>query len=90
MPFLEAADGRNALGALTSVTDELVDGWLEEADVSDQHMYLLFDDIARMMAEAVLMNDLGTDENDALAVEVEDWPSARPEKPATTDQTLKR
>ena len=73
VPFLEAGDGRNALRVLTSVAAEFVDGWLEESYGGDEHMYLMFDDIARMMAEAVLLSDLGADERDALAVLVEDW-----------------
>ncbi len=73
VPFLEAGDGRNALRVLTSIAEEFVDGWLEESYGGDEHIYLMFDDIARMMAEAVLLSDLGADERDALAVEVEDW-----------------
>ncbi len=59
VPFLEAGDGRNALRVLTSVAEAFVDGWLEESYSGDERMYLMSDDIARMMAEAVLFSDLG-------------------------------
>ena len=36
-------------------------------------MYLLFDDLARLIAEAALMSDLAMDERDALAETVEGW-----------------
>lgn len=73
VPFLENGDSRNALSVLEAITDEFVDGWLKEAYGNDEDMYLLFNDIARMMAEAVLMSDLEADERDGLRVSVEDW-----------------
>lgn len=73
VPFLEAGDGPNALRVLTSVAGAFVDGWLEDAYASDETMHLLYDEIGRIMAEAVLLSDLGADERDGLAVEVEGW-----------------
>jgi uncharacterized Zn finger protein len=73
VPFLEAGDGRNALRVLDPIAETFVTGWLEEAYATDEEMYLLFDDIARMMAEAVLMSDLSADERDDLAETVEGW-----------------
>lgn len=73
VPFLENGDGRNAIRVLEAITDEFVDGWIEEAYVNDEDMYLLFDDFARMIAEAALMSDLEADERDALRDRVEDW-----------------
>ncbi|MEZ5852044.1 MAG: SWIM zinc finger family protein [Hyphomicrobiaceae bacterium] len=73
VPFLENGDGRNALRVLEAITEELVDGWLDQTYLHDEDMYLLFDDIARMIAEAALMSDLEADARDALSVTVEDW-----------------
>jgi uncharacterized Zn finger protein len=73
VPFLERGDGRNALSVLEAITDEFVDGWFAEAYADDEDMYLLFDDLARMIAEAALMSDLEAEERDALAVTIEDW-----------------
>lgn len=73
VPFLEAGDGRNALRVLRPVAETFVSGWLEEAYGSDEEMYLLFDDIAQLMAEAVLMGDLTADEREDVASDVEDW-----------------
>lgn len=73
VPFLENGDGRNALRVLEAIADEFVDGWLDEAYGNDEDMYLLFDDLARMIAEAALMSDLERDERDAVREQVEDW-----------------
>lgn len=73
VPFLEAGDGRNALRVLEPIAEAFVTGWLEEAYATDEDMYLLFDDIARLIAEASLMGDLSADERDDFAEKVEHW-----------------
>jgi uncharacterized Zn finger protein len=73
VPFLEAGDGRNALRILEAIADTFVDEWITYASGSDEHMYELFVDLGRMMAEAVLMSDLGAEERDALTTTVSDW-----------------
>lgn len=73
MPFLEAGDGRNALRVLEPIAEAFITGWLEEAYATDEDMYLLFDDIARLIAEASLMGDLTADARDDFAETVEDW-----------------
>lgn len=73
VPFLEAGDGRNALRILEAVTDAFVDDWIDYSSGSDEHMYELFNDLGRMMAEAALMSDLNADERDAYATTVADW-----------------
>jgi uncharacterized Zn finger protein len=73
VPFLEAGDGRNALRILETIADTFVDEWIEYASGSDEHMYELFVDLGRMMAEAVLMSDLKAAERDALIDTVSGW-----------------
>lgn len=73
VPFLEAGDGRNALRVLEPIVEAYVTGWLEEAYTTDEDMYLLFDDIARLIAEASLMGDLSADERHDFAELVEHW-----------------
>ncbi len=73
VPLMEAGDGHGALRVLEAVTDAFVDDWIDEASGTDEHLYALFDDLARMMAEAALMSDLGEDERAALAETAEDW-----------------
>lgn len=73
VPFLEAGDGRNALRVLEPIAETFVTGWLADAHGTDEDMYLLFDDIARLIAEAALMGDISADERDDLAKQVEDW-----------------
>jgi hypothetical protein len=58
VPFLEAGDGRNALRILEAVAEPLVEDWLDYGYEDDETSYLLFEDLGRMMAEAVLMGDL--------------------------------
>ena len=41
--------------------------------MSDEDMYLLFDDLGRLMAEAALMSDLTLDQRDDLADKVREW-----------------
>ncbi len=72
-PFLERGDGRNALRVLEAVTDTFVDAWLTDGHAADEDMYLLFDDLARLIAEAALIGDLAPAERDALAGTIEDW-----------------
>lgn len=69
VPFLEAGDGRNALRVLGAIAESFVDGWFEYAD-HDEDMYLLFEDLGRMMAEAALMSGLAPEERDDIAESV--------------------
>lgn len=73
VPFLEAGDGRNALRILEAVAQTFVDDWIEYSSGSDEHMYDLFDDLGRMMAEAALMSDLTVEERDDLSTTVAAW-----------------
>jgi uncharacterized Zn finger protein len=73
VPFLEAGDGANALRILEPIAEAFVDDWLDYSYGSDEHLYELFADLGRLMAEAALMSDLATDERDALAETLEDW-----------------
>jgi uncharacterized Zn finger protein len=73
VPFLEAGDGRNALRILETITDAFVEDWLAYASDTDEHLYTLFPDLGRMMAEAVLMTDLTPEERDDLAATLGEW-----------------
>ena len=73
IPFLEKGDGRNALRVLEPIAETFVDEWLESAPGSDEHMYELFSDLGRLMAEAALLSDLDADVRDVLAETLEDW-----------------
>lgn len=73
VPFLEAGDGRNALRVLVAVAEPFIEQWLGEMAETEEDMYLLFEDLGRMMAEAVLMSDLSADERDDLFETVEGW-----------------
>jgi uncharacterized Zn finger protein len=72
VPFLEAGDGSNALRVLEAIAETFVENWFEYYD-SDEDMYLLFDDLGRLMAEAALMSDLTLDQRDDLADKVREW-----------------
>jgi hypothetical protein len=58
VPFLEAGDGANALRILEPIGEAFVDDWLEHSSGSDEHLYELFADLGRLMAEAALMSEL--------------------------------
>jgi uncharacterized Zn finger protein len=73
VPFLEVGDGGNALRILEPIAEAFVDDWLEHSFGSDEHLYELFADLGRLMAEAALMSDLSTDQRAALAETLEDW-----------------
>lgn len=73
VPFLEAGDGRNALRILETITDAFVEDWLAYASDTDEHLYALFPDLGRMLAEAVLMSDLTPEERDDLATTIGTW-----------------
>jgi uncharacterized Zn finger protein len=75
VPFLEVGDGNNALRILEPIAEAFVDDWLEHSDGFDEHLYELFADLGRLMAEAALMSELAADERDALAETLEDWQS---------------
>ena len=75
VPFLEVGDGSNALRILEPIAEAFVDDWLEHSFGSDEHLYELFADLGRLMAEAALMSGLAADERDALAETLEDWQS---------------
>jgi len=71
-PFLESGDGANALRVLEAIAETFVETWFEYSDY-DEDMYLLFDDLSRLMAEAALMSDLTLDQRDDLADKVREW-----------------
>jgi uncharacterized Zn finger protein len=73
VPFLEVGDGTNALRILEPIAEAFVDDWLNHSYGSDEHLYELFADLGRLMAEAALMSDLAADERDALAETLEEW-----------------
>jgi uncharacterized Zn finger protein len=73
IPFLEAGDGRNALRILEAITDTFVNDWVEYEAGSDEHLYPLFADLGRMMAEAALMSDLEREERDHWATTLAEW-----------------
>jgi len=75
VPFLEVGDGRNALRILEPIAEAFVDDWLEHSFGSNEHLYQLFADLSRLMAEAALMSDLAADERDALTATLEGWQS---------------
>jgi hypothetical protein len=75
IPFLESGDGLNALRVLESVTDALVDNWIEQTAGSDEDMYELFSDLGRLVAQAALMGDIPVDDRDAFKDAAEDWQS---------------
>src|SRR5262249_62010832 len=77
VPFREVGDGGNALRILEPIAEAFVDDWLEHSFGSDEHLYELFADLGRLMAEAALMSDLSADERDALAQTLEDWQAPR-------------
>jgi hypothetical protein len=53
VPFLEVEDGANALRILESIAEAFVDDWLHHSHDSDEHLYALFADLGRLMAEGV-------------------------------------
>ena len=73
VPFLEMGDGANALRILEPIGEAFVDDWLDHAYDTDEHMYELFADLGRLIAEAALMSELAADERDALAETLEEW-----------------
>ena len=73
VPFLEAGDGRSALLILEAVTDAFVADWIEYSSGSDEHMYELFNDLGRMIAEASIMADFDDDERETCADLVAGW-----------------
>jgi uncharacterized Zn finger protein len=73
VPFLEVGDGSNALRILEPIADAFVDDWLAHSFGSDEHLYELFADLGRLMAEAALMSELSADQRAALAEILEDW-----------------
>jgi uncharacterized Zn finger protein len=73
VPFLETADGANALRILKAIAATFVDDWLNYSYGSDERLHELFTDLGRLMAEAALMSDLAADERDALVETLEDW-----------------
>jgi uncharacterized Zn finger protein len=73
VPFLESGDGSNALRILEPIAEAFVDDWLEHWVDSDEHLYELFGDLGRLMAEAALMSDVSTDDREALAETVANW-----------------
>lgn len=72
VPFLEAGDGRNALCLLEPIAESFVDGWFEYSH-DDEEMYPLFDDLGRLMAEAVLMSEPAPENRDDLAGTLREW-----------------
>ena len=72
-PFLDQGDGRNALRVLEAVAETFVDAWLDDGHADDEEVYLLFDDLGRLIAEAALLSDLAPEERDAVAQTIELW-----------------
>jgi hypothetical protein len=73
VPFLEVRDGANALRVLVPIGEAFVDDWLDRSYDSDEHLYELFADLGRLMAESALMSELAANERDALAETLEEW-----------------
>ena len=73
VPFLEIGDGANALRILEPIAEAFVDDWLNHSYDSDEHLYELFADLSRLLAEAALISDLAADERDALAETLKEW-----------------
>ena len=73
VPFLEVGDGANALRILEPIGEAFVDDWIDHSYGSDEHLYELFADLGRLMAEAALMSELAAKERDALAETLEEW-----------------
>jgi uncharacterized Zn finger protein len=71
--FLEVGDGTNALRILEPIAEAFVDDWLDHSYGSDEHLYELFADFGRLMAEAALMCDLVADAREALAETLDEW-----------------
>ncbi len=71
--FSRWGDGTNALRILEPIGEAFVDDWLDHAYDTDEHMYELFADLGRVIAEAALMSELAADERDALAETLEEW-----------------
>jgi len=72
VPFLEAGEGGNALRVLEPIAESFVESWLEYY-FDDEHMYLIFGDLGRLMAEAALMSELALEERDDLAGSLRAW-----------------
>jgi uncharacterized Zn finger protein len=73
VPFLEVGDGANALRIMEPIGEAFVDDWLDHSYDTDEHMYELFADLGRLMAEAALMSELAADKRDDLAETLEEW-----------------
>ena len=73
VPFLELGDGANALRIMEPIGEAFVDDWLDHSYDTDEHMYELFADLGRLMAEAALMSELAADKRDDLAETLEEW-----------------
>jgi uncharacterized Zn finger protein len=72
VPYLESGDGPNGLRVLEVIAETFVENWFDYSD-DDEDMYLLFDDLGRLMAEAALMSDLTLDQRGDLADKVREW-----------------
>ena len=73
VPFLEILDGTNAIRLLEPIGEAFVDDEAHHAYDTVKHMYELFADLGRLIAEATLMSELAADERDALAETLEEW-----------------
>ncbi|MDP4023278.1 SWIM zinc finger family protein [Methylobacterium sp. NEAU 140] len=76
VPFLQVGDGRNALRVLEAVAGPFVESWTAYGYVDDETDYLLFDDLAALMAEAALTSDLTEAERTDLAETLRAWDDA--------------
>ena len=56
VPFLAVGDGTNTLRILEPIVEAFVDDWLDHSYGSDEHLYELFPDLGRLMAEGALMS----------------------------------
>jgi uncharacterized Zn finger protein len=73
VPYLEAGDGRGAFAILEAVTDACVHDWIAFSSGSDEHMYELFNDLGRMIAEAAILADFDAKGRAKNADTVEGW-----------------
>ena len=75
VPFLEAGDGLNALRVLQPIADTFVQDWTQIYYGHDEDMYLIFDDLGNLFAEALLSAGLSAEERQNWAATLQDWQS---------------
>ncbi len=75
VPFLEASDGRNALRVLEPIADTFVQEWTHYYYDHDETLYLVFNDLGNLFAEAILSADLSAEERRDWAEILQGWQS---------------